>query len=767
MCYAHCMGATLISGQTWRTTPLDRAGVERLRRERGWRLWVAPRPFTLVSSVVYLGALYYTFWGGDCSNSNADCGPSWWSVVSAACLLTLLALDRLDYWLYGETPPARVGFMLLALRLALTTIVVVVLDLWMGTFLLPLVPYVASFYFGVRGASLTAALVWLIQTPIIAVSVIPHMTRVGVYRDGQETIHYLVTSAFIGAFVNGLCMMTILLVFVASAARVACMERAGRARVEALLARLDDSHRTLRVYSQKALQATEERNRVAREIHSRVGHYLAEVGVQIQNALALRSRDPEGAEQAVRNAKGSVSQALGDARRSVATLRSSGSDEGSLMPDNASIAEHQVETDNHSRPPTRNPLLAWLAPRPFDVAATTLYWGVVVMDLAWPDPADPNGPWRSLGMLGVALLLTLLDRLDFRLFDERPPVPAGALLLAARVALFLLLFLGLGVWYALLLIALIPYICLVYFGDRAGYVAGALVWLGIGMMGLLAMLEELRGYSPLGPALAGYVGGLLAAMFMVGVVVATARVVVLERAARARALQLLDNLREAYTNLAEGSRKALAAVRERNSLARDVHDGLGHYLTVAGVQLEKALAYRTISPEVADQALLDSQRMAREALQEVRATVGTLRDAQTQSLANSLQELVSRLDRSGPTITLQIEGDEEGYSTQALTALFRAAQEGLTNVQKHANAKRVWLHLQLGESEARLELADDGQGFEASVLEPRNSHTPGQEKGYGLQSMEERLELVGGSLQIWSLLGHGTRLEMRVGKSDV
>jgi signal transduction histidine kinase len=206
----------------------------------------------------------------------------------------------------------------------------------------------------------------------------------------------------------------------------------------------------------------------------------------------------------------------------------------------------------------------------------------------------------------------------------------------------------------------------------------------------------------------------------------------------------------------------LAAAAERNRLARDIHDSLGHYLTAISIQLEKAQAYRARNPEEADQAIQDAKLTARAALQDVRQSVGALRDAKDRfSLRQSLADLVRRLDGGTLEIACHVEGDETGYAGPVLAALYRVAQEGLTNVQKHAQARHVLLDVQLGEVEACLRLRDDGAGFDTGALAEQAAST---KSGYGLQGLQERLELVRGQMKITSDSRTGTEITVIVPK---
>jgi signal transduction histidine kinase len=183
------------------------------------------------------------------------------------------------------------------------------------------------------------------------------------------------------------------------------------------------------------------------------------------------------------------------------------------------------------------------------------------------------------------------------------------------------------------------------------------------------------------------------------------------------------------------------------------------------VQLEKAIAFREIEPPAADQALQESKRLVAVALQEIRSTMNALRETEAESSPlRSLVELARTRDHGDLSVELNIDGDENQYSRQALMTLYRAAQEGLTNVQKHAEARHVVMKVEFGEETARLEIKDDGKGFateQEGVLPDRVG-----EIGYGLQSMRERLELIGGSLRVVSKPGAGTELHISVPKKS-
>ena len=177
----------------------------------------------------------------------------------------------------------------------------------------------------------------------------------------------------------------------------------------------------------------------------------------------------------------------------------------------------------------------------------------------------------------------------------------------------------------------------------------------------------------------------------------------------------------------------LSAAAERARLARDIHDGLGHHLTAIAVQLEKADAFRALDPETADVAVRAARDSAREALDDVRHSVRALRA--DFDLTAALRALVAQ---HGANVTLRVDGTERGTGQAARTAVYRAAQEALTNARRHAGATAVRVSVAFTERAVRLDVADDGCG------------TGGAAEGFGLRGMRERAELAGGGVRVAS-----------------
>ncbi|MFD7665638.1 sensor histidine kinase [Streptomyces sp. NPDC059788] len=196
----------------------------------------------------------------------------------------------------------------------------------------------------------------------------------------------------------------------------------------------------------------------------------------------------------------------------------------------------------------------------------------------------------------------------------------------------------------------------------------------------------------------------------------------------------------------------LSAAAERNRLARDIHDSLGHHLTAVSVQLEIASEFRALEPGCAQRAVDEARLSVKRALGDVRQSVRALRGEVTHVSLTSMLAGLACDDEAGPRVTVQVDGSEDGYGPAELTALYRAAQEGVTNARRHARASRVAVAVRLTEHAARLEVSDDGRGF-----------TPdGAATGCGLVGMRERVHLVGGSVQIDSGPGTGARLAVTV-----
>ena len=241
---------------------------------------------------------------------------------------------------------------------------------------------------------------------------------------------------------------------------------------------------------------------------------------------------------------------------------------------------------------------------------------------------------------------------------------------------------------------------------------------------------------------------------MLGTFVAAAFTAVVTELLR-REQRARTELAEANVRIREYAAQAeeLATTQERNRLARDIHDGLGHHLTVVQMQVQAARAVLTSDPARADAVLEKAQRQATEALAEVRSSVAALREPRsTPPLADALKALAEETTAAGVPTDVEISGTVRTLGREVEDSLFRAAQEGLTNVRKHAGATTARLIAHYGEDGAvRLEVHDDGRG----TGDARGT-------GFGLLGLRERAERLGGRLDVESSAGAGTTLRMEV-----
>jgi signal transduction histidine kinase len=202
--------------------------------------------------------------------------------------------------------------------------------------------------------------------------------------------------------------------------------------------------------------------------------------------------------------------------------------------------------------------------------------------------------------------------------------------------------------------------------------------------------------------------------------------------------ELLRQLRQAQAGLAEQAR-----TQERNRIARELHDVIGHTLTVSLLHVQSARLAVQHDPADAEHALAEAERLGRECLAEVRTTVGMLRQddpaggAGTAPLpgAAALPALVEQFRSAGADITLTVEGDAARLPATTGLAVYRIAQEALTNAVKHAPG---------APTEIRLAVTDGEVTLTADSRITRGSVTG---TGLGLVSMRERAESLGGSCQ--------------------
>jgi signal transduction histidine kinase len=207
-------------------------------------------------------------------------------------------------------------------------------------------------------------------------------------------------------------------------------------------------------------------------------------------------------------------------------------------------------------------------------------------------------------------------------------------------------------------------------------------------------------------------------------------------------------LREAQerARVAERGREAEArrrAVEERLRIARELHDVLGHNISLINVQATAALHGLRREPERAEDALTAIKQASKDTLREMRATLGVLRQVDEAAPVTPapglarLDELTSGISAAGLVIRTKIEGDPRPLPAEADLAAYRIVQEALTNVTRHSRASTATVRVGYAEAEVTVSVEDDGM--------PSSSGTPGD--GSGIRGMRDRAESLGGALE--------------------
>ncbi len=197
-----------------------------------------------------------------------------------------------------------------------------------------------------------------------------------------------------------------------------------------------------------------------------------------------------------------------------------------------------------------------------------------------------------------------------------------------------------------------------------------------------------------------------------------------------------------------------ATLQERNRIAREIHDSLGHALTAQTIQLENALLLLPSNVDKAIDFLKEAKQLAYQALQEVSRSVATLRadPLRGKSLENAINNLIRDFS-SATTLTPDCKINLAYPVTPEVgTAIYRILQEALTNISKHSEATQVTIQLQSQDRRLHLLVEDNGKGFY-----PEQNTT-----GFGLQGMRERATALGGSFHIISEAGKGCLIQVEL-----
>lgn len=203
--------------------------------------------------------------------------------------------------------------------------------------------------------------------------------------------------------------------------------------------------------------------------------------------------------------------------------------------------------------------------------------------------------------------------------------------------------------------------------------------------------------------------------------------------------------------------KDLATSQERNRIARNLHDSLGHALTALNMQLQAAVELwkQDRTSERVEPFLEESQRLGITAMREVRQSVSLLReeDQSEKPLADAIADLVETFrEGTGIPTKLRVQVNSPVPASISYT-LYRVVQEALTNIYKHAQAMAVEVELATRANSVQVKVVDDGCGF----------HRNGSSKSsFGLKGMQERVAALGGKLDVATEPGGGCRVVVEV-----
>jgi signal transduction histidine kinase len=180
----------------------------------------------------------------------------------------------------------------------------------------------------------------------------------------------------------------------------------------------------------------------------------------------------------------------------------------------------------------------------------------------------------------------------------------------------------------------------------------------------------------------------------------------------------------------------LAVSQERNRIARDIHDTLGHTMTLILALLEVSVILYEQDPKAAKVKLLEANRITKDGIKELRRSIRQKTGAQ--DLLESLHQLIAGFKSSGLQIDFSVEGGKDYLQPQYSEVIYRLCQEALTNAVRHGKAKRVVIILNFENQLIKLFIFDDGQGCQSII------------KGMGLTGMEQRVQELKGTIEYGS-----------------
>lgn len=283
------------------------------------------------------------------------------------------------------------------------------------------------------------------------------------------------------------------------------------------------------------------------------------------------------------------------------------------------------------------------------------------------------------------------------------------------------------------------------------YVFGS--WGGIAHAALISIIG-MAVHAPLGSGwggaiMEGVVAGLLA-VWAIGV----AHLLLSRERNDEQTRRLLRDQVEAHDRLRRYTEQVreLTVAQERARMSREMHDSVGHYLTVIGLQLRNALRYHQAGRVEAWEEVRQTQVLAQEALDDTRRWVRALRPLALENgrPVMAMEALAEAFSSSELSVNVVRHADFDGVDESVELVMYRVLQEGLTNVLRHSGADRVDIDVSRSHGFVSLVIADNGRG------------APVGESGMGLTGLRERVSELDGTLAAVSPAAGGHRLEVRV-----
>lgn len=267
---------------------------------------------------------------------------------------------------------------------------------------------------------------------------------------------------------------------------------------------------------------------------------------------------------------------------------------------------------------------------------------------------------------------------------------------------------------------------------------------------LLPAVAGVRVYMAFDSSAAVYgIAGMLAAGLVAGLLAEAEQ----ERRRHDQAREELEAAQARVVELAARARE-LAAAQERQRVLGDIHDSIGHALTATLLQVQVVRRLLDVDPPAAAARLADLETALRAALSDVRQSLRRAIQPEALPLASALQSLVDDVERAGgPAVTLELMPDAAAVSDvdpAAAEALYRSAQEAITNAIRHGSARHVLVRAEVQGPRLRLIVADDGAGAEHLV------------PGMGLTAMTARIQRLGGTVRFDTGPGRGFTVEIGV-----